>query len=119
MYSSLLLWLYPMEVVPLNGFVNGVSISVSLPVYKSKPNRIFVSLIEAESTAYKIPQAARQKTCLSQFQECSPDASINTYEHFAHLVMMNTDIQAVHDVQCRFINFRDDRVVGVRRRMNY
>lgn len=42
-----------------------------------------------------------------------------TYEHLAHFVMINTDIQAIHDVQCRFINFRDDRVVGIRRRMNY
>lgn len=31
--------------------------------------------------------------------------SIITYEHLAHLVMMNADIQAAHDVQCRLINF--------------
>lgn len=34
-------------------------------------------------------------------------------------MMMNTDIQAVYDVQCGFVNFRDDRVIGVGRRVNY
>lgn len=43
----------------------------------------------------------------------------NTYEHLAHFMMMNTDIQAIYDVQCRFINFRDDRMIGVRRCMDY
>lgn len=31
---------------------------------------------------------------------------------------MDADVEAVDDVQSRFIDFRDDRVVGIGRRMN-
>lgn len=41
-----------------------------------------------------------------------------TDKHFADLVVVDADVQAVHDFQRRFVNFRDNGVIRVGRRMD-
>lgn len=41
-----------------------------------------------------------------------------TNEHLADLVMMNADVETVYNIQCRFIDFRNDRMIRLRTRVD-